>query len=61
MVYWAANVSTDYGNHIVTCLKAAFIAVAGDDAHSRPVDTGADESGHVVVAQVFNLKSEASS
>ena len=45
----------------VTCLKTAFIAVAGDDAHSRPVDTGADESVHVVVAQVFNLKSEASS
>ena len=40
----------------MTCLQTAFIAVAGDDAHSRAVDTGADESVHVVVAQVFDLK-----
>ena len=40
----------------ITCLKTAFIAVAGDDAHSRPVDTGADESVHVVVTQVLDLQ-----
>ena len=40
----------------VTCLKTALIAVAGDDAHSRPVDTGADESVHVVVTQVLDLQ-----
>ena len=42
--------------HECTCLKTAFVAVAGDDTNRSGVDAGADESVHVLVAQVFNLK-----
>ena len=42
--------------HECTCLKTAFVAVAGDDANRNGVDTGADKTVHVFVAQVFNLK-----
>ena len=40
----------------VTCLQTAFVAVAGDDTHSRPVDTGADEAVQVIMTQVLDLQ-----
>ena len=50
------NRQRQHQEHIITCLKTAFVAVAGDDANRSGVDTGADKTVHVIVDQVFDLK-----